>query len=172
MQEIAWYLTVVIIALIALVFIWVVQQSGRREEYGLVQGNAYRARFYIFIGLIVAGVAIAAVTLRDLPYVAVGASSPSQIVTAKGFQWYWEVNRKSVVAGEPVEFQITSADVNHGVGIYDDQLRLVAQAQAMPGYVNRLRHTFTKPGKYRLMCLEYCGLAHHDMTGVLEVKAR
>jgi cytochrome c oxidase subunit 2 len=172
MQEIAWYLTVVIIALIALVFIWVVQQSGRREEYGLVQGNAYRARFYIFIGLIVAGIAIAAVTLRDLPYVAAGASSPSQIVTAKGFQWYWEVNRKSVVAGEPVEFQITSADVNHGVGIYDDQLRLVAQAQAMPGYVNRLRHTFTKPGKYRLLCLEYCGLAHHDMTGVLEVKAR
>lgn len=172
MQETAWYLTVVIIALIAVVFIWVVQQSGRREDYVLVQGSAYRARFYIFIGMIVAGAAIAAVTLRDLPYVAAGEPSPSQIVTAKGFQWYWEFSRKSVVAGEPVEFQITSADVNHGVGIYDDQLRLVAQAQAMPGYVNRLRYTFTKPGKYRLLCLEYCGLAHHDMTGVLEVKAR
>lgn len=172
MQEIAWYLTVVLVGLVALVFARVASQSGQTEDYGPVQSRAYRIRAFIFFGLILAGVAIAVATLRNLPYVAAGTPSPPQVVTAKGFQWYWEVNRKSVLAGEPVEFQITSADVNHGVGIYDSQLRLVAQAQAMPGYVNRLRYTFTEPGKYRLMCLEYCGLAHHDMTAVLEVKAR
>ncbi|MCB1547246.1 MAG: hypothetical protein KDJ41_05330 [Hyphomicrobiaceae bacterium] len=172
MQVIAWYLTVVLIGLVALIFVRVASESGRREDYGHVQVKAYRFRAFIFFGLILAGLIIAVTTLRDLPYVAAGAPSPPQVVTAKGFQWYWELNRKSVLAGEPVEFQITSADVNHGVGIYDSRLRLLAQAQAMPGYVNRLRYTFREPGKYRLMCLEYCGLAHHDMTAVLEVKAR
>lgn len=172
MQEVAWYLTVALVGVVAFVFYYVAGHSGTREEYATVQARAYGVRRMIFIGLIVAGVAIAAVTLRELPYIPAGQPASPQTVAAKGFQWYWELNRKSVVAGEPVEFQFTSADVNHGVGIYDPKLRLVTQAQVMPGYVNRLRHTFTEPGKYRLMCLEYCGLAHHEMTAVLEVKAR
>ena len=74
--------------------------------------------------------------------------------------------------GEPVEFRVTSADVNHGFGIYDESLRLLAQTQAMPGYTNRLRFTFQKPGKYRILCLEYCGLGHHEMPAEISVVAR
>jgi heme/copper-type cytochrome/quinol oxidase subunit 2 len=43
----------------------------------------------------------------------------------------------------PVEFQVTSADVNHGFGIYDRSGRLLAQTQAMPGITNRLVYTFS-----------------------------
>ena len=72
---------------------------------------------------------------------------------------------------QSVRFDVTSADVNHGFGIYTREGRLVAQTQAMPGYVNRLRLQFDRPGTYRVMCLEFCGLSHHVMTGVIEVTA-
>jgi cytochrome c oxidase subunit 2 len=40
----------------------------------------------------------------------------------------------------------------------------------MPGYVNRLRVRFDRAGTYRVMCLEFCGMSHHAMKGVVEVK--
>ena len=40
----------------------------------------------------------------------------------------------------------------------------------MPGYVNRLRVRFDRPGTYPVMCLEYCGMSHHVMRGVIEVQ--
>ena len=91
------------------------------------------------------------------------------MVNATGAQWYWDLDREEVVAGQPVEFRVTSTDVNHGFGLYDGAGRLVAQTQAMPGYVNRLNHVFEMPGTYRVLCLEYCGLAHHDMKAELVV---
>lgn len=171
MQELSWYMTMLVVAAIAVVFVIVRLRSDTASDYGGVQTTAYRIRDRLFWGMLVLGLAIMALTLRDLPYVQAGEPAAPQVVTATGFQWYWEIGRDSVVAGQPVEFQITSADVNHGMGIYDADTRLLAQAQAMPGYINRLRYTFDKPGKYRLMCLEFCGLAHHDMISVLDVKA-
>lgn len=171
MQALAWYLTVAVIAAIAAVFALVRLRSTLATEYGGVQATAYRIRGLLFWGLAVVGVPLTAVTLWELPYVRASAPPPLQVVTVKGFQWYWELGSTTVKAGQPVEFQIASGDVNHGLGIYDSETRLVAQAQAMPGYVNRLRYTFEKPGIYRLMCLEYCGLAHHDMTSELDVTA-
>jgi cytochrome c oxidase subunit 2 len=53
--------------------------------------------------------------------------------------------------------------------MYDRSGRLLAQTQAMPGITNRLVYTFTQPGKYRILCLEYCGLAHHGMILELDV---
>ncbi len=169
MQEMAWYLTIIFVGLISLTFIYVAVRSRHAADYSVVQPAAYRRRAQLFWGLVVAGIVIAAATLRDLPY-AYSGDAP-QVVTAQAYQWYWELGRDSVVAGTPVEFQISSADVNHGFGIYDPDARLVAQAQAMPGYVNRLRYTFTRPGKYQLLCLEYCGVAHHEMIAELEVTA-
>jgi cytochrome c oxidase subunit 2 len=45
-----------------------------------------------------------------------------------------------------------------------------SQTQAMPGYMNRLRVTFDQPGTYTVLCLEFCGMAHHRMRGVVEVR--
>jgi cytochrome c oxidase subunit 2 len=54
--------------------------------------------------------------------------------------------------------------------VYDPEGTMVFQTQAMPGYVNQVRYTFTKAGKYRVLCMEYCGLVHHDMISDIEVK--
>jgi cytochrome c oxidase subunit 2 len=48
-------------------------------------------------------------------------------------------------------------------------MRIVAQTQAMPGYTNILRYTFSQPGTYQVLCLEFCGLAHHDMKAEIAV---
>ena len=66
-------------------------------------------------------------------------------------------------------FNVTSGDVNHGLGVYDPSMRMVGQAQAMPGYVNRLAVTLDRPGTYKLLCMEYCGLVHHAMVSELTV---
>jgi heme/copper-type cytochrome/quinol oxidase subunit 2 len=29
---------------------------------------------------------------------------------------------------------------------------------------------FPEPGSYTVLCLEFCGMAHHRMRGVVEVK--
>ena len=82
-----------------------------------------------------------------------------------GFQ-----NPPVIPANQPVVFDVTSKDVNHGFGIYDPAGRLYAQVQAMPMYVNHLPVTFHAPGHYTIRCMEYCGIAHSAMQGAFEVR--
>jgi cytochrome c oxidase subunit 2 len=169
-QATVWIVTVVLVVAMAAVFVFVAMRSGDRVEYSAVQPRAYRIRTVFFWLLIVVGVPLTIYTLRDLPYgAAARLSGDVQVVDVIGFQWYWEVSADEVTAGRPVEFRVTSGDVNHGLGIYDASLQLVAQVQAMPGYTNRLVHTFSEPGVYTIACLEYCGLVHYDMTQELRV---
>jgi cytochrome c oxidase subunit 2 len=49
--------------------------------------------------------------------------------------------------------------------------RLLLQVQAMPGYVNQVQYTFDTPGTYHVICLEYCGVAHHAMAADFTVAA-
>jgi cytochrome c oxidase subunit 2 len=110
-------------------------------------------------------VGVTAATLAPFPIPNQHAPSQArQAVKVVGRQWFWELSSGPIKVGVPVEFQVTSADVNHGLGIYDRSGRLLAQTQAMPSVTNRLVYTFTQPGKYRFLCLEYCGLAHHGMS--------
>jgi hypothetical protein len=64
-------------------------------------------------------------------------------------------NAVTLPLGDAVELQVTAKDVNHGFGIYDEAGHLMAQTQAMPGYVNRLVSTFNAPGTYHLLCMEF-----------------
>jgi hypothetical protein len=70
----------------------------------------------------------------------------------------------TVAGGMPVEFRVTTLDVNHGFSLYAPDGHLVAQTQAMPGYMNRLRITFDQPGTYTVLCLEFCGMSHSRAT--------
>lgn len=157
------------ILVLAVVFLRVRLQRGDGENYGPVQGRAYRIRAVFFWVLILVGLPISLWLLRAMPYAS--AAAGAQVVNATGAQWYWDLDREEVEAGKPVTFNVASTDVNHGFGVYDANGQLVAQVQAMPGYINRLTHTFDAPGTYRVLCLEYCGLAHHDMIAEITVTA-
>lgn len=165
-QSAAGLLTLVAVLALAAIFLRVYWLAHDRRDYAPVQSNAYRVRAAIFWVMILVGLPLSIWLFRVNPY-SPAAAAP-QVVHATGYQWYWELDHTEVEAGKPVTFEVTSADVNHGFGLYDGEGTLVAQVQAMPGYVNRLIHVFEAPGTYQVRCLEFCGLAHHGM--ILEIK--
>ncbi|MGM0904020.1 MAG: hypothetical protein ACQEXB_23310 [Bacillota bacterium] len=87
-----------------------------------------------------------------------------------GLQYNWEMSEESFTVGDKVEFNVTAKDVTHGFGLYDENLELVAQTQAMPEYENSVYYTFEKPGTYKILCLEYCSIGHHVMVKEIVVK--
>src|SRR5262249_51866366 len=152
---IAWLLTLLGMAALSLIYASVSWGASNKEDQRHFLPSAYRIRRMAFLALIGAGAAIAYLTLGRLPYYATVASAavPTQVVDAVGEQWLWTLTPAKVVAGKPVEFRVTSKDVNHGFAIYDADLRLIAQVQAMPEITNVLRITFAAPGKYQILCL-------------------
>ena len=140
-------------------------------DYGPLQQKSGGLRTWFFWILIIAGVLIAVITMLDLPYAATRGNVPDDAVTVdvEGRQWLWQVGDAELTAGDTVVFNVTSGDVNHGLGLYNPDMRMVAQVQAMPGYVNVLAVTLDQPGTYKMLCMEYCGLVHHAMVSELTV---
>lgn len=173
MQNIVWTLTLVLTAALGAIFLWVAANAGRSAADATeMTDKAYRWRGRLFWLSIVAGVAITFATLTEWPISghALAANKPDTVIRAVGEQWRWTLDRDTVRTGDLVEFQVTATDVNHGFAIYQGKSRIIAQAQAMPGYVNKLQIRFTEPGEYEVLCLEYCGLAHHGMRAVIKVQ--
>jgi cytochrome c oxidase subunit II len=173
MQTAVWILTVAATAGLGAIFLWVAANASHAQgDAKSMASTAYRWRGRIFWLSIVAGAVITFATLTEWPISghAVAAGKPDTVIRAVGQQWRWTLDRDSVRVGELVEFQVTADDVNHGFAIYQGKSRIIAQAQAMPGYVNKLQVRFAEPGEYEVLCLEYCGLAHHGMRATIKVR--
>ena len=171
LQQLALLLSIALILSVLAVFLFVASRTGTQSAYGMIQKRGSRIRLAVFVGLVLVATPVLVWSLSDLPYSPPGELAPAAAkrIDAVGYQWYWTVSDSSAVVGQPVEFHVTSNDVNHGFAIYDKNLRLVAQTQAMPGYDNVLHHTFAEAGTYKVLCLEYCGLAHHAMAAEIVV---
>jgi cytochrome c oxidase subunit 2 len=168
-------------AVIATVFVTVARSAPRTVDYA--RANGLRKLFLVALATIL--LIFLAITLPNLPYPA-EASTPDRVVNIVGKQYEfslttgdgptletWSSVASPIVAvptGSMVEFRVTTLDVNHGFSLYSPDGHLVAQTQAMPGYMNRLRVRLDRPGTYTVLCLEFCGLAHHRMRGVVDVK--
>jgi cytochrome c oxidase subunit 2 len=171
--------TVVIMA----VFGAVALSTRRAREVDYAQANRFRLVAFASLGIVL--LVFFGLTLPHLPYAA-DARTPDHIVHAVGKQYEWSLTAEpgptletwatsfsaavTVPVGVPIEFRVTTLDVNHGFSLYAPDGHLVAQTQAMPGYLNRLRVTFDHTGTYTVLCLEFCGMSHHRMRGVVEVK--
>ena len=150
----------------------VVSQVARRgpTPYPEVAGRAYRLRLIWFFAL---GGILTAVFLTALPYVPYPqyrlASGPAAMhVNVAGSQYTWGIDGTVATRGT-VDFAVTSADVNHGFGLYGPSGHLVGQVQAMPGYTNHLVLELADPGEYTVRCLEYCGPGHSSMFTTIHV---
>jgi cytochrome c oxidase subunit II len=170
-------------AIILIVFGMVARSTNARQDIIYARPNRLRLLFCVSLGVIL--LIFLVLTLPDLPY-PVEASTPERTVLATGKQYAWSLTEgtaptlenwdtafspsATVPVGSVVEFRVTTLDVNHGFSLYTPNGHLMAQTQAMPGYVNRLRVVFDKPGTYTVLCLEFCGMAHHRMRGVVEVR--
>jgi cytochrome c oxidase subunit 2 len=71
-----------------------------------------------------------------------------------------------VPVGARVTFYVTSTDVMHGFSVTETDLNVMVT----PGWVSQIAHTFSRPGKYLLVCNEYCGAGHQLMAGDIEVR--
>ena len=171
-QNISWIATIILVGLLALIFIkFALSASNNVAEYAPIQKNAYSMRSKLFILFLLIVIPIIGYTLTKMPYINEERVKPitSKTVNAVGHQWYWKIDDTTAKVGENVLYKVTSADVNHGFGIYDPDLNVIAQTQAMPDYENNLLVSFPKAGIYKILCLEYCGLAHHAMVAEITV---
>jgi len=91
-------------------------------------------------------------------------------VTAK--QWMWKftypggpnsINTLRLPVGRPVRLLLTSRDVIHS--LFVPELRL--KQDVLPGRYTQTWFTLRMPGRWRILCTEYCGLLHSEMRGEL-----
>ena len=97
-------------------------------------------------------------------------------VYVMGKQWMWKfaypqgpnsVGVLHVPANRPVRLLITSRDVLHSVFIPAFRVKM----DALPGRYTETWFTATKPGRYQILCTEYCGAQHSKMWGEVVVMA-
>lgn len=184
--KMAWILFLLLSAVVAGVFSFIVR-STRDTVPAIDIDAAYRIRriFFVVAALIIGSLLV--ITLGRNPYP--GAKEVADrivYVTAKQFAFSYsnepvtsdeDLGRVAALSplelssNELIEFRVTSLDVTHNFAIYDSKGRVVAQTQAMPGYVNRLRVRFPEEGSFSVLCLEYCGAAHHAMRSSFVVNS-
>lgn len=171
-----------LLIVLIVIFLW---YSSRRNSPAPEEDHKriYELRLIYFFILTVALAATLGGTLQRLPYPNYHTHPPKMIVNVTGSDWLWKFNIAAgpsagttsynqlnlPAAGQVIEFRVTSSDVNHGFGLYNNSGTLLGQTQAMPGFVNRLYFRFPRPGTYHVECLEYCGVGHQFMHATIKV---
>ena len=84
-------------------------------------------------------------------------------ITAKKFDF--SPDSITLKKGEPVVFEISSADREHGFNLRAFGVR----TNVSPGKVTRVRFTPDKTGKFTFSCDVFCGDGHEEMTGTVIV---
>lgn len=168
------YVLVGLGALWTVVWGWVLIGSRKDLSYDQLTPTVARLRRTLLYLFSAALLTVFVVSMYWLPYPQVRRliyGRPRLTIAVTADQWNFRLDRSEVPMGVPVEFDVTSVDVNHGFGLYSPADRLIAQVQAMPGYTNRLIFTFRQPGTYTIRCLEYCGMPHFAMVAHVTVES-
>ena len=119
--------------------------------------------------------------LAMMPEMLSPAPEGSLKISVTGEQWWWRVqydsstgepivlaNEIRLPVGEPVEFQLESADVIHSFWIPS----LGGKVDMIPGRKTRLKLEPTRTGVFRGVCAEYCGSSHALMTFPVVVSSK
>lgn len=144
--------------------------TGRRRETNLHK-LAEREKTWFGIVLVLL-VALLFATIFFTPY-GRGASKNdgAQVVNVTAVQFAFLMPAQTIKAGRPVEFRMTSKDVDHEFAVFDSHHTFLFQVQVIPGYTQLYRYTFHKAGTYTVECFEYCGIGHDKMGATFAVTA-
>jgi cytochrome c oxidase subunit 2 len=169
--EIAVFVVFLVLAALAVGVLVAIARHARGPvtEQHAVQTRGYRLRSAWFWALAIVAVLAFALSLPAFPYRAHYATRAPRHYRVVAQQFSFDLPSE-LPADTPIVLDVTARDVNHGFGIYDPDGRIVAQVQAMPGYVNALPLRFSKRGQYVVRCMEFCGVAHAFMRAGFEVK--
>jgi cytochrome c oxidase subunit II len=101
---------------------------------------------------------------QDVPVV---RPPPGTDVYLLGRLWQWwpilELER-----GQSYRIHLSSIDWQHGFSLQPTNINI----QVHPGYEHVLTLTPTSTGEFGIVCNEFCGIGHHQMTGRIYVVDR
>jgi cytochrome c oxidase subunit 2 len=170
----AWLITLLysVATIVAVAVLLVVYRSTRVgfRVRAATRGQLERREGYWGMVVISLLVVTLGATIFAIPYGSdQDARGAAQKITIIGRQFAWTVQPPRVRAGVRTAVELGAADVNHAIGIYDPDEVLIKQVNVVPGVTQPFTITFEKPGRYRIRCLEFCGVDHHLMENALEV---
>ena len=120
--------------------------------------------FYSFvIFLAVLGVSLHMVTYNTIPWAPMDINraeiSPDRTFEIKIENHRFILPEAKMVAkvNEKVLFNVTSADLTYGFGLFRSDNSMVMQMQVVPGHKNDILWQFSKPGVYTIRSTEYSG---------------
>lgn len=124
--------------------------------------------------VVVLFVAVNVLSIKYMPTFATAQAATAeqniQNVDVTAQSWAYQISDRALEVGRPVRFSVKSVDTVHGFAVYHPDGRMLFTMMLIPGMEqSSLIHTFTEPGKYKVRCLEYCGIAHHAMQDELIV---
>ena len=100
-----------------------------------------------------------------------GSAAPAaepRVVEIVARRFAFEPSQVEVTIGEPVRLVVRSADGVHGVEIKRFKVKKNVPRGNTPVTIE---FTPTEAGRFPILCSEYCGDGHDDMTGTLVVSA-
>lgn len=183
LQGTAGIISLIMSILIGLVVVYLIITAKANEDKYAAKNKVYKVRGRYLAGLSGALLILLFITLQSLPYEQYQDKADVE-VTVAGYQWSWRIaegdyngdlaqftgtNEITLPVNKNIKFAVKSNDVNHNFAVYDDDGLIVTQTQAMPGYTNSIHHVFKKKGDYKVLCLEYCGVAHAFMFATIHV---
>jgi cytochrome c oxidase subunit 2 len=99
---------------------------------------------------------------KGVPVVRPPAGSDIYIL-GRLWQW-WPI--LELEQGKSYRFHISSIDWQHGFSLQPTNINL----QVHPGYEHVITLTPTESGEFGIICNEFCGIGHHQMTGKIYVR--
>jgi cytochrome c oxidase subunit 2 len=160
------FLAALAVAVAVIVLVTWLTVRAARSEHALGE----RAdRFVLLGGLVMPTVVLMAFMGYSFSVLADVPDGDRLRIELVGHQYWWEVrypdtglvtaNEIHVPTGRPVEFVVTTDDVNHSVWIPE----LGPKIDMIPGRVNEVVLQADEPGSYLGHCAEFCGLQHAKM---------
>jgi cytochrome c oxidase subunit II len=129
-------------------------------------------RWLVVAGVVVPFVVVIVVLVAStgaMRWVPTSAPRDAMVVEMVAHQWWWEVrypeqqittrNELRIPVGQPINLQLTSADVIHSFWVPE----LAGKMDALPDGVNTLVLEADQPGEHQARCAEFCGLEHARM---------
>lgn len=159
---------VIIFACVALL----AAHAMRAPEHSLTHDQGMRV--VLWVGAVLPAGLLTVLLLFALPAMRPMPTAPGDLkVAVDGRQFWWHVtyqagtaptlataNEIRLPAGRTVVFELTAQDVLHSFWIPG----LAGKMDMLPGRTNRLIVKAEKPGTYRGVCAEFCGLSHALMA--------
>lgn len=156
-QTLAYTFYVLVILLLMGYFGINITKDGKKKEFK-------SGIFYAFVSfLVVLGVSLHIITHYTIPWKPMDLErskiKPDKTyeIYVKDHKFYLPEEKLVIKKNEKVKFNVRSADLTYGFGIFRADNSMVFQMQVLPGHDNDIIWIFDKPGNYSIRSTEYSG---------------